>query len=243
MKPFRNVGNLSALHLPGIAQGLKTTTAGCKMSAEETKRLKRFFVTMKPLAEEAKGQMQEDVAEARVREADLRVDRNWVVLRDILDAYARLEDAASIGIEAARIGRKYFSDMAFIRFDTAAQATHGSTLLACIEEEPMSKELTAVVRPVLDVQKKDHAEYEGVVQQSLTYIERISALNPLRRDAIEALQSFVVIAEAMATSPEEIAQLNAILAPVDAILAKAKATPAKDDEPTEEEKGPQGPQD
>ena len=229
MKPMRNVGNLSSLHLAGIAAGLKQTLEGVTLSAEESKRLKQFFVAMKPLEQETKGRMQADLAEAKVGALDLRVDRNWILVRDLVEAYARLEGVAPIGDEAAMVLKKYFASTAFLRKDTAAQAEHGKTLLVCLDEEPMSKELRAIVRPALTVQKADHAEYELAVQESLVTTERISALAPLRREAAEALQAFVTLAEVMATTNAEVAALNAILAPVDAVLAKVKASMAKGD--------------
>lgn len=249
MKPTRNVGNLSSLHLPAIAVGLKKTTARCPFSDEETKRLKRFFASMKPLAEETKSRMQVDVAEAKVRTLGTRVGRNWIIVRDVVEAYARLQDVAPIGDEAARLLRKYFSDMAFLRFDASAQSTHGRNLLTCLAEEPMS-ELAALVLPVLAVQKADHVEFEAAVQESLVYLERVSALSHLRREAVEALAAFVVLAEAMATTADDIARLNTILAPVDATLAKMKVAankpgPSAAEEPKapEEPTKPEGPKD
>lgn len=237
MKPVRSVGNVSSLHLPGIAAGLKQTTEGVTLSAEESKRLKKFFVAVKPLEHETKGRMQADLAEAKVGAIDLRVDRNWIVLRDLTEAYARLAGVTELGDEAATLLKKFFADMSFLRRDTAAQAEHGKALLVCLEEEPMSKELRAILRPALAVQKVDHAEYEAAVQESLVTLERVSALAPLRRDAADALQSFVTLAEAMATTNEEIAALHTMLAPVDAILAKVKASMAKGEDKRDEKRG------
>lgn len=227
MKPTRHLGNLSSLHLPGIAAGLEETTADRTLSPEETKRLKRFLAAVKPLAAEAKAAMQADVVERSVRATDLRVDRDWIVVRDIVEAYGRLEGVVPIGDEAARLQRKYLTTMAFLRYDTSAQAAHGKTLLACIAEEPMSKELAAALRPALAVLKADHAEYEATVRENLVFIDRISALGDLRREALDALQSFVVLAEAMATTPEEVTALNAVLAPVDSSLARLKSSTSK----------------
>lgn len=239
MKPMRSLGNLSALQSPSIAIALKTSTAKCKnMSSEELKRLKHFFVTVKPMTVESKTVMQAEAMEVKVRTHDIQVDRDWVIVRDVTNAYARLEGVTPIGDEAARLQRKYLSDMEFLRYDTTSQATHGKTLIACLAEEPMSKELSAILRPALTQLQADHVAYEEVVQESMLYTARVSALQPLRREAVDALQSFVTLAEIMAETPEQIAQLNAMLAPIDSCLAKMKPSASRStdkDEPEQPE--------
>lgn len=240
MKPTRNVGNIPSLHLPRVCEGLRESTSGCKLDPEIMRRLKTFFVACKPLEVETHLKIGADTAEATIREVDLRVDRNWHILRDIFAAYGRLADVNALGAEAARIHGKYFADMEFTRFDTSAQLTHGTALLACLDEAPISKELLACVRPVLAVQKVDHAEYAAAIQAGLVYVERVSNLAPLRKVAADALQELVTLVEVLASSPEQIAEATAILAPVDATLekikpAKAKSSNGKTEDPTRPE--------
>ncbi len=222
MKPNRNVGHVSALHLPRICEGLKETTSSCKLSPEETRRFKAFVVACKPLMAETHLRLGAEIVEASVGAIDARVDRGWYVLRDLLEAYERLAEVSALGAEAGRLKRKYLPNVDFTRLDTSAQLTHGKTLLACLAEEDLSKELLACLRPVLTILEADHVEYEQAIQADLVRVARASQLVATRKAAVEALQGFVTLVEVLASAPEEIAQVELVLAPVDAILEKVK---------------------
>ena len=220
MKPNRNVGHFSALHLPRVCEGLKQTTSSCKLSPEEVRRFKAFVVACKPLMVETHLKLGAEVVEANVGAIDARVDRGWYVLRDLLEAYERLAEVSVLGAEAARLKRKYLPNVDFTRLDTSAQLTHGKTLLACLADEDLSKELLACIRPVLTILEADHVEYEQAIHADLVRVARASQLAATRKVAVEALQAFVTLVEVLASSPEELAQVDVVLAPVDGILDK-----------------------
>ena len=222
MKPSRNVGLLSALQLPSIADALKETTASCKLGAAEGRRLKTFFQSCKPLVAETHQTVGVEVAAKTLGAIDARVDRGWYVVRDLFASYARFADVSEIGEEAARLTRQFFPDLDFTRLETSAQLNHGMALLESIDNAEISKELFAVVRPALEILKADHVEYKAAIQADLVRVERASALMPARKAALEALQSFVTLVEALAETDEEIAQVGAMLAPVDTLLEKVR---------------------
>ena len=70
-----------------------------------------------------------------------------------------------------------------------------------------------------------------------TLPRRVSNLAPLRKVAADALQELVTLIEVLASSPEQIVEATAILAPVDATLekikpARAKSSNGKTEDPT-----------
>ena len=222
MKPSRNVGLLSALQLPSIADALKETTASCKLGVPEERRLKTFYQLCKPLVAETQQTVGVEVAAKTLGAIDARVDRGWYVVRDLFASYARFADVSEIGEEAARLTRQFFPDVEFTRLETSAQLNHGLALLESIDNAEISKELFAVVRPALQILKADHVEYKAAIQAHLVRVERASALVPARKAALDALQSFVTLVEALAETDEEIAQVGAMLAPIDTLLEKVR---------------------
>ncbi len=243
MRVQRNVGQLTALHLVRVHEGLDATTRSVKLDAEEKKRLRQLKEACHLLSEEQRLSSTNSEPEARIGAIDARVDRKWVVARDILAALGRLADELPLGEEAQRLERKLLPHgIGFTRLDSDAQLAHGTTLLDAFLAEEMSPALLGCLGPILERLREDHVEYAEALQARLVTVKRAPRLGAARLAAVEALQSFVSYVEVMADSPEAITRAEAILAPVDGLLERSRrsrgdgpvARPAKagDDEAT-----------
>ncbi len=215
----RNLGSLSSVHIVRIIAGLEIVFSDCKVDREERRRLDEVFAKSKLLVEEADSRVIDISPEAKVGEIDERVDRKWVVIRDVFAAVGRLADEVPMGEEAARLLKRWFPNgVAFTSQDSQLQLEHGRKLLSEMESETLSAPLKAFVAPILGSLKKDHVVYKAALDDKLVEVKRSPQLQAARAETIEALAALVGYIEVMATDEKSRARAERLLAPVDTML-------------------------
>lgn len=229
----RNLGSLSSSHILRIVAGLEIVFSDCKVDREERRRVDEVFARSKLLVEEADARVIDVTPEAKIGEIDVRVDRKWVVMRDVFAALGRLSDELPMGEEAARLLKRWFPNgVEFTSQDSQLQLEHGRKLISEIDSASLSAPMKAFVAPILGSLKKDHVLYKSALDEKLVEVKRSPQLQAARTETLEALAALVGYIEVMATDTKSRARAEKLLAPVDAMLESIRrpSTRKADDE-------------